>query len=441
MELIRSAAGYLRKDELTKNGTIMFMSGTVAAIFSYIYQVYIGRVLGPEEYGIFGALFAIFYIIGIISQTLGTSATQFVSKLKGEGKQIGLFIKGSSKRMVLIGSLLSLSFLVFRKELMSELGLSDIMPVLILIMILSLSWISPILEGSLRGMKRFYALGFAGISNTAFKMISGIALVMAGFGVSGALFGVAAGMIVGLIISFIFLKPHLSTNKSREPDPGFSSFYSYSLPVLAAMISISIPSNLDVILAKFFFSPVEAGLYTSVSVLGKIIFFFSGAVGMVMFPMITERYARGEDTRGILKKSIIYVATLSGGLALIYILFPQIVVWIFGEKYVDAVDLVAPYGMAMFFVALTSILMNYYLAIKNMKYIVFFAGFTVIEVALLLICSSSMAYMVYALLTANFVFMAMSMIYTFKNELGIKYKTKYITDVKDKFVDVWEVIG
>lgn len=160
-----------------------------------------------------------------------------------------------------------------------------------------------------------------------------------------------------------------------------------------------------------------------------------------MFPMITERYARGEDTRGILKKSIIYVATLSGGLALIYILFPQIVVWIFGEKYVDAVDLVAPYGMAMFFVALTSILMNYYLAIKNMKYIVFFAGFTVIEVALLLICSSSMAYMVYALLTANFVFMAMSMIYTFKNELGIKYKTKYITDVKDKFVDVWEVIG
>ena len=71
---------------LLKNGTTMFISGTIAGIFNYIYQVYMGRALGPEEYGVFGALFAIFYMIGIISQTLGTSTTQFVSKFVGEGK-------------------------------------------------------------------------------------------------------------------------------------------------------------------------------------------------------------------------------------------------------------------------------------------------------------------------------------------------------------------
>lgn len=429
MDTIRKIAGCLKKDELVKNGAIMFISGTIASIFNYIYQVYMGRALGPEEYGVFGALFAIFYIIGIISSTLGTSTTQFVSKFIGENKDIGFFIKGSLKRMILIGSAISVIFLVFSTELMKALKLSDTWPIMILILILFLSWISPILDGSLRGMKRFLFLGFSSISNTGFKLIFGIAFVMAGFGVSGALFGVAIGAIMGLLISFICLKPYIKPNNLHDPDFIYSSFYSYSMPVMFAMICLSIPSNMDVIMAKYLFTPVEAGLYTSVSILGKIVFFFSGAVGTVMFPAIAEKYARGENTKGILKKGIVCAGALSGCLVLVYILFPQLVVKIFGNKYVNAVDMVAPYGMAMFFVSIIALLINYHLAIRNMKYIVFFTVFTIIEVALLMIFSSSMANMINVLLVANFVFLAMSMAYTFKNDLRVEYKIR----IKNKF--------
>lgn len=436
MDTVQAIVRFLRKDELVKNGTIMFISGTVAGIFNYIYQVYMGRTLGPEEYGVFGALFAIFYMIAIISQTLGTSATQFVSKFVGEGKPIGFFIKRSLKRTILVGLSISMIFLIFSTELMKILKLPDIWPILILILILSLSFITPIFEGSLRGLKRFSALGFVSMSGTSFKLIFGIAFVMAGIGVSGALLGVAAGMILGLIISFIFLKPSIKSSDPHEPDFRFSSFYSYSLPVMVAMISLSIPSNLDVILAKFFFSPADAGLYTSVSVLGKIIFFFSGAVGAVMFPMITEKYYRGENTKRILKKSIIYAGALSGCLVLIYILFPQIVVMIFGEKYINAIDLVAPYGMAMFFISIIALLVNYHLAIKNLRYIALFAGFTIIEIALLVLFNSSMADMIHVLFISNFVFLVMSMVYTFKNDAAIKYTTR----ISNKIVEYCVVL-
>ncbi len=422
MNAIRKIVGYLKKDELVKNGTIIFISGIIANIFNYIYQVYMGRALGPEEYGVFGALFAIFYMIGIISQTLCTSTTQFASRFTGEGKQIGFFIKGSLKWTILLGSAISLIFLVFSRELMNVLKLPDICPVLILILILSLSWITPIFNGSLMGLKRFYALGFTNISNTFFKLIFGIAFVVAGFGVSGALSGVAAGAILGLIISFVFLKPYIRSNNPHEPEFRFSSLYSYSLPVMVAMICNSIPSNLDVIMAKYFFSPAEAGLYTSASVLGKIVFFFSGAVGAVMFPAIIEKYARNENTKEILKKSIIYAGALSGCLVLIYILFPQIVVKIFGEKYFNAIDLVAPYGLAMFFVSIIAVLMSYHLAIKNMRYIVWFSGFTIIEVALLIIFNSSMIEMIDVLAIVNFIFLALSIIYTFKNDPTVIYR-------------------
>jgi O-antigen/teichoic acid export membrane protein len=173
---------------------------------------------------------------------------------------------------------------------------------------------------------------------------------------------------------------------------------------------------MDVILAKYFLSPAEAGLYTSVSVLGKIVFFFSGAVGTVMFPMITEKFTKGENTKGILRKSFLYTGALSGGLVSIYVLYPQIVVKIFGEKYYPAVDLVAPYGMAMFLVSITGILMSYHLAINNMKYIFFYTGFTIIEIAMLLIFHSSMADMINVLLITNLVFCAFSIMYTFRSK-------------------------
>ncbi len=413
MKIIRKTIGCIKKNELAKNGIIMFISGTVVGILNYIYQIYMGRALGPEEYGVFGALFAIFYMIGIISQTLGTSVTQFISRFAGEGRDFGFFIKGCLKRTILVGSVISILFLLYSREFMDLLKLPSIWPIIILILILSLSWINPIMDGSLRGMKRFSALGFVNMSNTAFKLIFGIALVMAGFGVSGALAGVAIGTILGLIISFIFLKSFMGKNNPDEHDFRFSSFYSYSLPVMAAMVCISIPSNLDLILAKFFFSPIEAGLYTSVSVLGKMIFFFSGAVGAVMFPVIAEKYAKKEDTRVILKKSLLCAGVLSGCLVSIYILFPQIVIKIFGENYVNAVDFVAPYGVAMFFVSIISIIMNYHLAIKNMRFVAYFALFTIIEVALLVLYNASISRMINVLFAANFVFLVISMTYTF----------------------------
>jgi O-antigen/teichoic acid export membrane protein len=169
---------------------------------------------------------------------------------------------------------------------------------------------------------------------------------------------------------------------------------------------------------------VEAGLYTSVSVLGKMVFFFSGAVGTVMFPAIAENYARGENTIGILKKSIVCAGALSGCLVLIYIMFPEIVIKIFGNKYINAVGMVAPYGIAMFFVSIIAVLINYHLAIRNMRYIVLFTGFTIIEVALFMTFSSSMAEMINVLLVANFVFLTTSMIYTFRNDFMMRYRTK-----------------
>lgn len=410
---MRQTINYFRRDELTKYGSIMFISSIITGTFNYIYHIYMGRVLGPEEYGTFGALFAIFYMIGIISQTLSTSTTRFISKFIGEGKEIGFFIKHSVKYTIIIGMIISIIFLLLSNWLKDILKLADIKPILVLIFILFLGWISPIMVGSLRGIKKFPQLGFTNISNSFFKLIFGIIFVTIGFGVAGALMGIAIGMLFALIISIIFIKPYIKPNNPHDPDFKFRNFYLYSIPVLLAMISYSIPSNLDVILVKYFFSPIEAGLYTSISIFGKIVFFFSNAIGMVMFPIVAEKYAKKENTKNVLKNSLLYAGTLSGFFVALYTIFPEIIIKTFGNRYLDAANYIVLYGLGMFFFSLIIIIMEYHLAIKNLRYIVLFTGFTIIEVIMLVIYSHSIFGMIEVLLSANFIFLIISMVYTY----------------------------
>jgi len=405
----------LRNDELTKNGTIIFFASLIAGFFNYLYQIYMGRALGPEDYGIFGALFAIFYIFGVISQTLGTSMTRFVSKFIGEGKPIGFLIKRSIEQMAIFGIIISIILLIINNYLMDIFKISDNRPILILILILFLACIDTIFGGVLRGVKKFGKLGFVNISNSFSKMSFGIIFVAIGFGVSGALMGAVFGIVVGMIFSIYFIKDHINIG-NNSPEFRSRDFYFYSLPVLAAMISYSVPSNLDVILAKYFFSPVEAGIYNSVAILGKIIFFFPGAIGTVIFPMIVEKHIRKENCFNILKRGILYTGTLSGSIALIYLLFPWLVVKIFGDKYMSAIGMVGIYGIAMFLFSVIGIIMTYHLAIKDMRYVGLFTIFTIIEVSLLGIFHSSMVEMIDILAAGNLVFLVTSMIYTFRSK-------------------------
>lgn len=414
----------IKKDEVTRQGGIILVTTLIAGLFNYIYQICMGRILGPEEYSIFGALFSISLIINVVTQTFAVSATNFVSTFIGQGKEIGFFIKGSIKRMVTFGIIISIVFIILSKDIMNILKLPNIFPIMILILILFLNMINPVMNGIIRGIKRFSALGFVNISYAFGKMTFGILLVMLGFGANGALFGIVLGIIIAMLISYIFIRPYIRPNNPHDPDFKFSSFYMYSVPVLFVMIGSSIPTNIDVILAKHFFSPTDAGIYTSISVLGRLVFFFPMAIGTVIFPMIVERHTIRKDTRIILKKGLLYTTYLSGPIVLLYILFPEIIIKLFGSEYINALPLIIPYGIGMFLFSILTILANYYLAIKDMKYVTLFIMFTILQIIFFLMFHSSILEMAYVLLGSNVIFMILSLLYI---SLYFDNKNKVIT--------------
>lgn len=155
----------------------------------------------------------------------------------------------------------------------------------------------------------------------------------------------------------------------------------YLYSVVLGLFFVQILYNFDVVLVKRLFTSQETGYYTAISMLGKIIFFGSGAIFGVLFPKASAKEERGLDTTKILKNSLIYVLALGGFIVVVYNLIPNFVVkLLYGNQYEPASHLLGIFALGMLFFAMTNIFVQYYMAIEKMSFIPVLAVGAAIEI-------------------------------------------------------------
>jgi len=146
----------------------------------------------------------------------------------------------------------------------------------------------------------------------------------------------------------------------------------------------------------------EAGIYTVVSVLGKVIFFVSGAFTIPMFPLVSELHTRGENTLLILKKSLFYVISFSGLVIAAYWLFPSFIVHtLYGRAYSLAIPLLGAMGIAMGLIALVMVYTTYLLALKDTRFVKVLLGCTFLQIILLSLFHHTLLEVIYVLILTN----------------------------------------
>jgi O-antigen/teichoic acid export membrane protein len=383
----------------------------VGCAFSYLYQIYVGRALGPEGYGAFGSLFAIFYLISIFSGTVQTGSARFVSRLKagGDDERVGAFLYGLMKKSVLLGVAGFALFCIVSSAIAGFLRMDSTAEILVLGTVILFSFLMPAASGVLQGLQEFYLLAFTGILSLGLKLVFGLVLVTLGYGVAGALGAVTLATLVALLFALLSLRSYLGDGRQNGYD--FRELYIYSAPTLLVMLCLAVPSNVDVILAKHFFNAQEAGLYTAASVIGKIILFLPGAISVVMFPKVTEMMSQGGSTLRLLNISLLYTGLLSGGAAAVFILVPGLVGAIFGPLYLKASPIIAFYAVTMALFSMTWVVAQYCLATGSLRYTYILAGLTALELGAIGLIHGSTLEMAGALAGANLVLFLFSYSY------------------------------
>jgi len=366
----------LFKDELILHTAIVFVGTSIVGFFNLLYHLISVRLLTPQDYGTFNALISLIMLTSMAISPLGTTLTRFFTEYitkKDFATLTFIFIK-LIKRLLIFAAIIFLFFTVFSALLGKFLNTQAIY-IIICGGVIVLSLFSPLVISLLQSFQRFKALSFVGILSSLAKLIVGAIFMFLGWRVLGGLSGFLTGHILIFLFALFFI-PNIFKKEigyiynKASVTSNLVPIYKYFFPVSIAMLSFTLLTNIDVVLVKHFFSPLDAGYYSIAQMVGKITLFLPSALAIVIFPKSTEAYVKNSHSHKFLYKSLILASICCGMVSILCFLFPAFILNILTAKSNPASsNLVGLFSLAMSFYALLWIVINFSLATHNLRFV------------------------------------------------------------------------
>lgn len=365
----------LAKNRLIGGSLIVFVGSMVSNIITYLFHLAMGRFLGPVDYGTLSSLISISYLLGIPFSVLSLTVIKEISALKGAGQEdrVAPFYHRVTEKSFTYSLLAFFVFLCLSPFIARYLHLKSVALLWLTGTIVFIGLFSLINLSALQALLRFKNYTAATILTNVSKLALTVFAAVLGFKVSGVLTGIILSSVVGWWISNIFLNQVISAKKDlRLFDFNVKKLSAFAFPALMATLALTSLYTTDIVLAKHFLAPREAGLYGALAIFGKIIFFATSPITVVMFPMVSGRHAAGRGFRRIFFLSFFLVALITAGINGFYKVFPgPIVNLLYGPEYLEITPLLWKFGLFLGFYSLCAYLINFFLSIRKLKVVIF----------------------------------------------------------------------
>lgn len=373
----------------TKNIGIIFIASLIVNIVNFFYQIIMGRLLNPSEYGILNVIFSFLLIATAITVTVQTTSAKYSSIYLAEGNidKIKSFLISITIRILIFTIIIFIILVVFINSIVFFLRIESILPVIFLgIMVIEGSLIA-INRGILQGIKNFKNLGLNLIIEVFLKLGLGIILVYIGLKANGAMLGLILATLFSYFLIFLSLGKIIGRKKETNIDnkiDNIKRFYKNILLIFISTILVSLLSYIDMVLVKHFFTSYEAGYYSAAAQIGRIVLYFSGALILVIFPRFSEKFIKKESLKNLVLQSFIFILLVSGILLIIYFFFPEFIIKIlYGTKYLPASALIFKYGLFMSIISLINLQVFYFISIDKFYYLIYLF-YTIIGMVILI---------------------------------------------------------
>lgn len=407
----------LIKHPLIMGSSVIFIGSLVASLINYFFNLLMGRFLSPADYGTFASLISIFNIFAVFYVVVMMIFAKFSASLVGQKKEkaIGsLFISGSIWVSIIS---LAVCFLlaVFSPKISDFLKIDSVILVLITILALFFTFLTGVANGILQGLLKFNYFSFVNIVSSAVKLLLGIGFAFLGYKLHGAVIAFLVSSIFGYLFAFLPLYKFMK----YKVDDGFTlsslhkKAYSYALPVFLSNIGITAFITVDIILVKHYFSPVVAGQYAALSLMGRSIFYVVSPISSVLFPLIAQKKERKERLTGTLLLSIILIGLPSLFLSFIYFVFPNLVLGLFfpSSSYASLSQYLGPFSLFILFYGLSYLMNSFYLSIGNVKVLFFTIIAAIAEAVSIILFHGSIIQVIYGLMATTFLLLFSLLLY------------------------------
>lgn len=364
---MRKVYSFLLNNSLAKGSFILLIASVFSNISGYLFHLIIGRMLGPESYGVLQSYFSIFYFLGIPMSVFGILIVKIVSANSNDKLIEKKIVDSIFKPFINYGAIISglllflfpfVGFLIKDKNFIIYFGV---------IFSAYIGIFQSIYSSIFYGLLQFKKNGFISIISGWSRLIICVAFVfiLFNFKIFGVIIGTLLSTLLSLWLCWKIMKPFLIHNIKTSKKIPFN-LKKESIILFFVQISMVSLYSVDVILARHYLPPFEAGGYAALSVLGKIILFASSPIISVMLPIIIKKYTNKENYHNVFVSCFAFIALASLFIVLLYVIFPIPMVRIlFGNKYIAFhKDLMY---MSIFFTlySLVNLLSNYFISISK----------------------------------------------------------------------------
>ena len=349
---------------------ITVLGSLLAGFLGYLYHLLMGRLLGPSEYGVLASLLSLLYVFSVPTATFSLVATKFAADFKKSRS----FLEKTEKKSFLFSLLFFLFFGVLTPLIASFLHLQALLPILLIGLCLALGFLVTFKGAILQGRLNFVPLAVGGTANAAIKLLLGIIFVYFGLGINGAILP----MVIGAIFSYFYFQHFLISKevmvKEETSSPKLTNkeIWDYTKPIFFFTLSFALLYSIDIIFARHFLAPQEAGWYGALSTLGKIIYFLVSPLSLVLFPMASRKKSQEEKSDRLFRFSFSLAILIAIFLTAAYFLFPNLILRVFyGEQFLPAATYLGLFGVFLSFYSLAYFLGNFMLSQEKTKPVAF----------------------------------------------------------------------
>lgn len=372
------------------SGSIILVLGSFFAnLFNFIFNVVMGRMLIPADFGTLSSINAVITLPTVIANAVTPlviilAGTYFAQKQYDLIR--GLYIK-LSKVFLVISIIFCIAFFIFIPQINSFFHINNNFLLILTDLIIFLSIMAAVNSSFIQAKLdfKFYVLILC--STTIVKLIFAWILVVMGFKVIGGVAGIFLGLLIPYFLSFIPLKFVFNRKSPSSSKIDTKILITYGIPAILVSLGLSGFITNDLILVKHYFSPELTGLYAGLSLMGRIIFFISAPIASVMFPLIVQQHAKKEKFTNTFLLALFLILLSSIAITVFYALFPKFSVLFILKKqeYLAVIPYLTFFSIFIAIYSLVSIIASFYLSIKKTKIAIPIITAAILQVVLIVL--------------------------------------------------------
>lgn len=363
---------------------IFMLSVLVVNGGNYLYNLILGRLLGPEAFADAAVLITFLLVLSFMAMTFQLVTAKF--SVLFETDNFSSFISKMYRNAVVVGLVLGIATIVFSKQLQLVFNTSSSTLFVVFGFGVPLYFLMSVNRGVFQGKKAFKSLSITYQTEMLSRLL--ITLGILYFLNIPSSTAVAIGILVSLGFGLLPFKIKNITFKAAITNVTYNTKLVRNFFIITAFYELTqiIINNSDILLVKHYFDAYDAGLYAALALIGRIVYFVAWMFVMLLLPTVVQLKKEGKATAPILLKYVGYISAIASVIVLGCALCPKLVIsLLFGEQYLAMAPLLWKYALATGLFAVSNIFAYYYLSLDRYIPVVLSGLFGMLQMGLIMV--------------------------------------------------------